>query len=205
MTDPRNNSIESVERSPTYYDNLNKLGNSVENIKIVNNFVLEEDCKKLLSYTNNINPIVGVSAVDKNMNPTSYNSSFIMPDVNEFNKYKLTIRAVVEKQYNIKIKNRSFGSIVKWDTGSNMDLHSDDIYTLRNDGTGITDRHHMSALIYLNDDYAGGELYFPNHNLLLKPKTGDLVMFPGNIYYPHEVKTVESGSRYTIPIWFEFI
>jgi len=27
-------------------------------------------------------------------------------------------------------------------------------------------------------------------------------MFPGNMYYAHEVKEVLSGVRYTVPIWF---
>jgi len=30
-------------------------------------------------------------------------------------------------------------------------------------------------------------------------------MFPGNMHYAHEVKTIISGVRWTVPMWFEFV
>lgn len=60
----------------------------------------------------------------------------------------------------------------------------------------------FSSIAYLNDDYEGGELYFPNQDFLYKPKAGDIVTFPsGGTEYPHEVKKVSSGKRYTIAMW----
>lgn len=60
----------------------------------------------------------------------------------------------------------------------------------------------FSSIAYLNDNYDGGELYFPNQDFLYKPKAGDIVTFPsGGTEYPHEVKKVKSGKRYTIAMW----
>lgn len=49
-------------------------------------------------------------------------------------------------------------------------------------------------VIYLNDDYIGGELYYPEYNYEYKPKRKDLVMHVGDII--HGVKEVTSGTRY---------
>jgi hypothetical protein len=60
-----------------------------------------------------------------------------------------------------------------------------------------------SSVLYLNDDYEGGELFFPEFDLTIKPKLGDLVTFPTNSMYIHAVKEVKHGTRYTIALsWF---
>lgn len=55
-----------------------------------------------------------------------------------------------------------------------------------------------AANLYLNDDFEGGELYFPNLDISLKPKARQLVIFPGGHEYVHGVKTVTSGFRYVL-------
>lgn len=60
-----------------------------------------------------------------------------------------------------------------------------------------------SSVLYLNDDYEGGELFFPEFDLTIKPKFGDLITFPTNSMYIHAVKEVKYGTRYTIALsWF---
>jgi hypothetical protein len=60
----------------------------------------------------------------------------------------------------------------------------------------------ITTLIYLNDDYEGGEIYFPEHGISIKPEAGDLVCFPDNENYVHGVMPVISGTRYASPMWF---
>jgi len=56
---------------------------------------------------------------------------------------------------------------------------------------------HYTSMLYLNDDYKGGELYFPSHNdFTIKPKTGMLVIFSGDLKHPHGVKQIKQGIRY---------
>lgn len=56
-----------------------------------------------------------------------------------------------------------------------------------------------AAILYLNEDYAGGEIFFSNKNLELKPKPGSLLIFPGNEEFNHGVKHVQAGPiRYVI-------
>ena len=67
-----------------------------------------------------------------------------------------------------------------------------------------TDQHtdpsiRYATIIYLNDDYEGGELFFINKDLELRPKPGDLVIFPGTDEFNHGVRHVQPGPiRYVI-------
>jgi predicted 2-oxoglutarate/Fe(II)-dependent dioxygenase YbiX len=62
---------------------------------------------------------------------------------------------------------------------------------------------HYSSLIYLNEDYDGGELYFPEHNFYIKPEVGTLICLKGDEHSLHGVKKVESGIRYTVSLFWE--
>ena len=52
-----------------------------------------------------------------------------------------------------------------------------------------------SSIVYLNSDFKGGEI-------TVRPRAGLLVAFPSGRNYVHEVLPVQSGIRYTLPIWF---
>ena len=60
----------------------------------------------------------------------------------------------------------------------------------------------LATIIYLNDDYDGGELYFPNQNIQFKPKAGGAYFFPGDMNYIHGITKIESGIRYTCPFFW---
>jgi hypothetical protein len=60
----------------------------------------------------------------------------------------------------------------------------------------------IATLVYINDDYEGGEIYFPYHNIYIKPNIGDLLCFPDNPDFIHGVKPITNGIRYTTPRWF---
>lgn len=60
----------------------------------------------------------------------------------------------------------------------------------------------IATLIYLNDNYFGGEIYFPEHGIGFKPQPGDLLCFPDNPSFIHGVNPVIGATRYTTPRWF---
>lgn len=56
-----------------------------------------------------------------------------------------------------------------------------------------------ATILYINDDYQQGELFFKKLNISLRPQPGDLLFFPGNSKYEHGVKHVAEGPiRYVI-------
>lgn len=60
----------------------------------------------------------------------------------------------------------------------------------------------LAVVAFGNDNFEGGELFFPRQNLTVKPETGALVLFPANFTHPHEVKPVTKGTRYSLVTWF---
>ena len=57
----------------------------------------------------------------------------------------------------------------------------------------------ITTLLYLSSDYEGGNLIFPEHNIIFKPKAGDMVSFFSNTQ--HEVSAVTSGRRITTQLF----
>ena len=87
-------------------------------------------------------------------------------------------------------------SIVRWRFGDAQAAHADSEYP---DGTPHPyPWRDYGAIIYLNEEYTGGELEFPD--LGLKPKTParTLAFFPGTKDYMHAVSSIQSGTRYTL-------
>ena len=54
-------------------------------------------------------------------------------------------------------------------------------------------------MMYLNDDYEGGELVINGEDYPLKK--GELVIFPSNFMYMHKVNPVLSGKRFSYVAW----
>ena len=62
----------------------------------------------------------------------------------------------------------------------------------------------VSAVIYLNDDYEGGELYFPRlDKLAYKPKIGDIAIFPSNYIYEHASLDMIEGTKYCVVVMMD--
>lgn len=62
----------------------------------------------------------------------------------------------------------------------------------------------FATVIYLNNDYDGGEIHFPNLGLELKPQPRMLVVFPGTMFFLHGVRRVTRGMRHTIASFITF-
>ena len=62
-----------------------------------------------------------------------------------------------------------------------------------------------SMVYYPNDDYDGGELEFIHFGVTVKPKAGQLFLFPSGYSYEHRVHPVKSGTRITMVCFFNEI
>jgi hypothetical protein len=62
----------------------------------------------------------------------------------------------------------------------------------------------VSLVGYVNDDYDDGGLYFRLQELDIKPKAGDLYVFPSNFMYPHQAKAVTKGTKYSIVTMLDY-
>lgn len=173
-----------INNNDLYKKNTEKIGNSVNNIKVINNFIQNVVCQNLINEISKMSP----NKTIKQWEGMEY--SFNYPEICR------SIIDLMNQNYDVNLIQINAPTMVKWETGKKMDLHTDDF--------GIP-KYHISAILYLNDDYDGGEIIFPTHDLTIKPKRGDLVMFPGNKSYPHLVSEIRTGTRYTVPVWGKYV
>lgn len=86
--------------------------------------------------------------------------------------------------------------IIRWPSGSSQPPHAD---AYKNDGTSNGLSHRLyGSIIYLNQSFYGGETYYPNLDMSVKPKIGTIVIHPSDILHLHGVTNVNHGTRYTI-------
>lgn len=86
----------------------------------------------------------------------------------------------------------------RYQTNTKMKRHCDHIQSMfdgKRKGIPI-----LSVIGALNDDYTGGELVFWNEKAV-ELKAGEIMIFPSNFLYPHEVKVVTEGTRYSYVSW----
>ena len=86
----------------------------------------------------------------------------------------------------------------KYSKSKKMAKHCDHIHSMFDgERKGIPT---LSVLGILNEDYKGGKfIMFEDQEI--KFKAGDLLIFPSNFLYPHEVEPVTKGTRYSFISW----
>lgn len=86
----------------------------------------------------------------------------------------------------------------RYDCNTKMMPHCDHIHSLfdgERKGVPI-----LSIVGALNDDYTGGEFVMWD-NIHISLPAGSVMIFPSNFLYPHEVKPIKSGTRYSFVQW----
>lgn len=78
-----------------------------------------------------------------------------------------------------------------------MPPHSDDIpYDLSEKDLGKTKSFVSKGIvIFISDDFEGGEVVYVNKDISIKPKAGTLVCHPGTEEYSHAVNKFYNGDR----------
>ena len=100
--------------------------------------------------------------------------------------------------------------IYNYDAGRYLDLHHDYPYfpeKINYYSHGDNDRV-GTGILYLNDDYVGGETYFPKLDVDIKPKKGSLLYFkqcydePTNWITIHESRKIAEGTKWIASCFF---
>ena len=199
-----------------------QIGTGLENIRVFKNFIDEEDRLSLIEYCD--------KQVTKKHGKLFYSipnseelrhlhlkyTKKMFNNITEFYQNKSPIRQQTfpENDYDSTWhpdmeSGKYIASFLVHPIGSFMYPHVDIVGYVQKEGENVPDHlnkwsGHLSSVIYLNDNYDGGELYFPDHNLEIKPGAGDYITWPGNRWYQHGVKEVKNGVRYTLSTWVRF-
>lgn len=200
-----------------------KIGTGNENIKIIDDFMPKEDWQKFYDYFKSIE-----NRQDK-YRYFNYPNELLSQEMKDLvDKYTIILRNKVTELYNVEFQNDRTASLFIHPEGSELHPHSDTIEEYKSEINDVeryneTDKEykvptyedlkdkfplkwsgHISVLIYINDDYEGGEIYFPDRNIEIKPKANMFISFPGNTHYLHGVKTVKNNARFSLSLWTKF-
>jgi prolyl 4-hydroxylase len=78
---------------------------------------------------------------------------------------------------------------VRYGPGEYFDLHTDGAYR-----PSTNRRSLFSMLVYLNDDFIGGETHFPDLQVTVKPETGTGLIIPHGVF--HQGLKITGGIKY---------
>jgi len=83
--------------------------------------------------------------------------------------------------------------LCKYPEGGFLSYHSD------SDGDAAS----LTLSFNINDNYEGGEICFWR-NTYMNTCANTMHVYPSNLLYPHEVKPVKKGIRYSVISWFGY-
>lgn len=172
------------------------------------NVLTEDECKKIIQmgeeegfYESRVYNKNGQDELDTK-NRLSGTISF----TNKSDPVIMRISEMTEQLTGLPIENQEFLQLTKYNEGGKYKPHFD---------TGIGDTDNKGAgdrratfLIYLNDDFKGGETNFPSIGLTIQPKRGKAILFwntdkDENIYEEskHQGMSVLEGQKYICTKW----
>lgn len=147
---------------------------------------------------------------EKNISETNYNARdtdlIMLPIPNSFSESDPVLAEFTEefyaeidpflqeyfKHYHANINSKEQPQLLRYGKGQQFHDHIDDhpFFTRR-----------ISITFYINDEYEGGEIEFNRFNLKISAKANQLLIFPSNFIYNHQVHAVTEGTRYVVVQW----
>jgi hypothetical protein len=184
------NALSFPEYLPGFINEIDNYPESYSRISKWEDWTASNDSSLIYGKTKIINKgnlkvSTGSDLVDKK---TLYIANSILMAFEMCTERYLAARNLDKDRYNLNLDQVT---IKAWNQGQSKGPHFEG-------QDGNTDLA-FSLVTYINDDYEGGEISFPNHNVAVKPKAGSLIMFPSQQPFIHEVKPIISGTRYMSP------
>lgn len=127
----------------------------------------------------------------------------IIPQIKDL--YSEIVRNIINPFYQFKINDSELPQLLVYEPGGHYKPHYDAVAKWKNpDGTMIWKKsidRDLSTVLFLNDDFEGGDFVFPDLRVRIRPEPGLLICFPSSQYYLHKVEPVISGKRYAMVNW----
>jgi hypothetical protein len=192
-------------------------GSGAEMIGSIENFITEKELEALNSFirTNETWDITETHYNDEGT--VIYDSSYwdgrvaSYPTMSKTNPEMIDLiqslvarlKPEIDKFFNVESEATS-PAMVRWLPGNLQMPHADkELHEGENAGKpNDFPWYDIATIMYLNDDYEGGELYFPNQEIQFKPKRGAVYFFPGDMNYIHGITPIKTGIRYTCPFFW---
>jgi hypothetical protein len=166
---------------------------------VIKEFISKDQATNLHSFLRSKVEVNPMGVLSKMLYP--FNQFIYDPDKEVYLKIKLIVESIQSQfgfnENEISI-NRVLYQVLR--EGEELGYHTDAYGGV--DGYGVIG---YSALLYLTDDYEGGEILFydDNASTAYKPELGTLIYFKGDENYPHSVNKIINGERANIILFFD--
>jgi prolyl 4-hydroxylase len=174
---------------------------------VIENFLSDKECDRIIEYSKNkLSDSKTVGGLDKKtrnsrqhwINKNDKLVKHIYKNASE--KFKFSLENTEDFQV-VNYKNKQFFN-QHYDACCDKNKHCLDF--IKNGGQRV-----LTILIYLNDEFTGGETHFPNLNLKIKPKKGKAVIFYSlatdtnkcHPYALHAGLPIKNGEKWIANIW----
>lgn len=155
-------------------------------IKVFENSVTDEDCNYLINFLDNIeDSYARVNEIRKiSLRPESEKIKNILLNILDKAKKDFKSDNLFITSYMISSYNPGFSMLVHIDTEDMRECNK------------------ISMVLYLNNEFSGGDIVFPAIDFRHSPKAKELVCFLSEPREnAHGVEVIESGKRYVMPIF----
>ena len=170
------------------------------------NIVSDNLCDKLIDYSDNQKPLQP-STYSTSSGKSDRSKERVKMDDGWFRKgekfyddirksFQEVIRRYQEKHPDFVCQRHTDFRLNKYSYGGFMSRHVDNIHHSHGQEYGYPQ---VSSLLFLNDNYKGGQLKISN--ITYNTKKGSAIIFPSNFMFPHEVNLITKGTRYSIVTW----
>jgi hypothetical protein len=163
-------------------------------IEVISNALSIDECRKILSDVDPINTAT----------PMIY---FGTPSDNGIKKVKVDLSLVesILKKLTHPYDKLESVTLVYYPTGSKNTQHCDNSQV-----DIINNEKHIkrmkpweyTGIIFLNDNFTGGELIYPEQGCVFLPKIGTMILTPAGPDFPHFVSEIKTGERFTLVFRF---
>jgi predicted 2-oxoglutarate/Fe(II)-dependent dioxygenase YbiX len=175
-------------------------------VLLIRNYLSVETCRQICAYADSIAPdILGVYTIEKQNTQSDervtqnvHIDGMVFPLVTIFTDIYCN---QVAPFYHVDFEWFERPQLLRYPPGGKYNRHAD---AEHQDAQGNWRRalsRDYSVILYLNDDFAGGELEMVNQQLTIQPEPGMLLAFPSDRGFLHAVLPTTSGVRYALVSW----
>jgi hypothetical protein len=182
-------------------------------ITLYENTLLPKDCQNLIDKFENYQDLHELEHITTSDGWHIQFTQIKLANHKEFEKENQQLRslflqaiAAYKKQHNIQE--------YQWPTKFNLEPirmkrylpDSDERFDEHVEVTNLeTARRFLVAFIYLNDEYEGGETEFPQFQIAVKPKQGNMVLFPAMWNWLHKGNAVKKKPKYIVGTMMHYV
>jgi len=155
-------------------------------IKVFKDFVTDDECNYLMNFLDNVQ--------DSSVSDSNFKKISLRPESETIKKLLLKILDKAKKEFNNNDLFITSYMLSFYNPGYAMGFHVDT--------EDMRECNKISMVVYLNNDFKGGDIVFPIIDFRHSPKAKELVCFLSELQEnAHGVETIESGKRYVMPIF----